>query len=149
MALVTGLVLLAVLSILGVTAMRSSTQGTKLAVNHQHKQQSFQAAENALTKMMGDEPGNVAPTTLTPGNTRAHPDPDDLDPSPYFESSGVDHQADVSANLSVTYVETRTNLLISGFEVNATGYVYEADATGRVDGTGAQATNRMGIALIR
>jgi len=140
MALISGLVLLAVMTLLGLTAMRSTTQDTRLAVNHQHKQQSFQTAENALTQMMADEPGDIAPVTV-PGTVRDHPD--------YFTSWGVSGQPDVSADLSVEYVEYRTDLLISGFELNSTGYIYQADATGRVDDTGAQTTNRMGIALIR
>jgi|GEM_PF-1938350 len=149
MALISGLVLLAVMTLLGLTAMRSTTQDTRLAVNHQHKQQSFQTAENALTQMMADEPGDIVPVTV-PGTFRDHPD--------YFKSWEVAGQADVSAELRVEYLRYETNLLISGFRLNSTGYVYQADATGRVargtgpdrtKDTGAQTTNRMGIALIR
>lgn len=140
-ALVTGLILLVVMTILGLTSMRSATLGTRMAVNQQHKQQSFQAAENALTEMLGAPPGDIAPDAETPGTTRAHSD--------YFTSSGVSGQPDVSADLSVQYLGTETNLLVSGFHLNATGYVYQADSEGRVDGTGAQTTNRMGIVLIR
>jgi len=158
-ALITGMILLVVMTLLGVTAMRSSTQGARMAANYQHKQQSFQAAESALMDMMNAPPADVAPAALNPGAVKDTPG--------YFQAAGSTNQPDVFADLKVEYLETSNNLLISGFHLNSTAYVYRADATGCVRtqtastaddncqfSSGqirptAQTTNRMGIALIR
>ncbi len=158
-ALITGMILLVVMTLLGVTAMRSSSQGTRMAANYQHKQQSFQAAESALMEMMNASPSDVAPAALAPGAVREH--------AGYFQASGGTDQPDVFSDLKVEYLGTSNNLLISGFQLNSTSYVYQADATGCVRTKTAdtaddnckvsngqpmptaRTTNRMGIALIR
>ncbi|MEW8586137.1 MAG: PilX N-terminal domain-containing pilus assembly protein, partial [Candidatus Thiodiazotropha sp.] len=47
-ALVISLILLTIITILSVSAMRSTNLDTKIAVNHQLKKLSYRAAENAF-----------------------------------------------------------------------------------------------------
>ena len=63
-ALIISMILLAVITLLSVTAMRGTNLDAKIAANHQHKQLSFQAAENAFARLIGDDPQVVAPTAL-------------------------------------------------------------------------------------
>ena len=67
-ALVVGLILLLVVTILGITAIRSSTQEERMAANSQQQQITFQLAEAAIRSMMGELRGLIAPPA---GRTRS------------------------------------------------------------------------------
>lgn len=141
-ALVIGLILLLVITVLSISAMRSANLDTRIAGNHQHKQLSFQAAENALAILLGPNPGPVAPNT-TPGLVKANSD--------YFVASGVAGQPDIAANLNMTF-ERQTapgQYKFSGYGLSVTALIYQADSLGRVDGTKTKTHNRMSVALAR
>ncbi len=147
-ALVVSLILLVVITLLSVTAMRSANLDTRITVNHQHKQLAFQAAESALTKLtslpMTDEemknlnvPGNIE------DNYQCN--------IGWYQETGSNSSPDLDANLAMDYVEKSApgKYKFSGFGLKIITHVYRADATGRVTGTGAEATNSMEVALLR
>ncbi len=142
-ALVVTLILLAVISLLSLTAMRSTTLDTRIAINHQHRQYAFQAAENGLTKLTVDDPGNVR----VPGTLAAAPVLNEN----YYQGKDVTGTLDQSADLTMDLIEIAPagHYKFSGFGLNVTTYIYQADSIGRVDGTGTQAHHRMEVALIR
>ena len=141
-ALVVGLILLSIITMLSVSAMRSANLDARIAGNHQHKQLSFQAAENALAILLGPNPGAVAPHT-TPGLVKEN--------NNYFLARGVAGQPDLSTNLDVMF-ERQTapgQYKFSGYGLSITALIYQADSHGHVDGTKTKTHNRMSVALIR
>lgn len=150
-ALVVSLVLLIVITLLSVTAMRSANIDTKIAVNHQHKQMAFQAAENALTKLLISKPSDVSPpeakgATIDKGDWYYSADPksgvDSTDPS-WFTKSSAD------LKLELIEISKPGQYKFSGYGLNIITIVFQADAIGEVDGTNAKAHNRMEVALVR
>jgi type IV pilus assembly protein PilX len=145
-ALAITLILLTVITLLSLSAMRSANLYTKIAVNHQHKQFSFQGAENALTRLItldASEMGGLA----VPGTLGA---PATVN-SDFFEEVGVAGSPDFSADLTMDMVEVSAPgaYKFSGFGLNVVTVVYQADAEGVVDGTKSGSHNRMEVALIR
>ncbi len=142
--LIVSLLLLAVITLLSLTAMRSSTIDTKIAVNHQLQQLAFQAAENAFAKLTSLPPSEMHELDVpgTPGT-----DTENVDFVP------VDAEAHASADLKMTLppngISRPGQYKFSGFGLNVTTIVFQADALGEVDGTSARAHNRMEVALIR
>ena len=140
-ALVTSIIFLTVLTLLGLSAMRNTTLGTKMAVNHQFKQMSFQAAESALARLTGPDPKVNVPLTEASSPVK------NID---YFSANGVG-QPDISADLTVRdlVVSAPGQYKFSGYGLSVTTFVYTATAVGRVGGSKATAANQMQIALIR
>jgi len=141
-ALVVGLLLLSIITVLSISAMRNANLDTRIAGNHQHKQLSFQAAENALAILLGPNPGPVAPNT-TPGLVKEN--------NHYFVASDVEGQPDISADLNLMF-QTQTapgQIKFSGYGLSVTALIYQADAHGHVDGTKTKTHNRMSVALAR
>ncbi|MES9992266.1 MAG: PilX N-terminal domain-containing pilus assembly protein [Candidatus Thiodiazotropha sp.] len=140
-ALVIGLILLSVITLLSVSAMRSSNLETKIAVNHQFKELSFQAAENALAQLTGPDPEILVPNAIC----AEQPNPG------YYTSSGVTHQPDLSADVTMQMREISPpgKYKFSGFGLNVVTVLYKADALGTVADNNTQTTNRMEVALIR
>jgi len=144
-ALCTSLIFLTILTVLGLSSMRSTTLGTKTAVNHQFKQMSFQAAENALFRLTGKD----RPDVLLPGTST-------LDASVpvqninYF-APPVSNQGDTSADLEMSFIERSPpgKYKFSGFGLSIVTIVYQADAFGKTDGSKSRAHNRMQVALLR
>ena len=151
-ALVISMILLAIITLLSVSSMRNTNIETKIAANHQLKELSFQAAENALSIVTGtptselvtdynlDVP-NVIGQTRTTGN--------------FYESSGVTDQADIRANIDMTYEDFidpkqgMGNRLFSGYQFDVSTHLFQVDAFGHVGNSGSQTHNRMQVALIR
>ncbi|WP_456379504.1 PilX N-terminal domain-containing pilus assembly protein [Thiolapillus sp.] len=147
-ALVVSLILLVVITLLSVTAMRSANLDTKIAINHQHKQLAFQAAENALTKLTSLDMTDAAMDDLQlPGNIDDAPQTTLL----WYQQSGANDTPDLAANLIMDYIEQSApgKFKFSGFGLNIITHVYQADGTGTVSGTNAQVRNRMHVALLR
>lgn len=139
-ALVVSMILLAVITLLSISAMRTTNLDTKIAVNHQFKELSFQAAESAFAILTGPAPNVLTPATATAAN---------VDNTDYFTSTGVPDQPDLSADVEMDYLyETRANK-VSGFGLNILTVVYQADAVGRVAQSGTQTQNRMQVILVR
>jgi type IV pilus assembly protein PilX len=142
-ALVIGLVMLTIITLLSVSAMRSTNLDTKIAVNHQFKEMSFQAAENALARVTGplEDADLDLPNALGAVNAVTNFD--------YYESTGVDHQPDFSADVELEMTEISRRYKFSGFPLNVLTVMYQADSRGTVAGTDTQTINRMQVALIR
>ncbi len=142
-ALVVSLMLLTVITLLSLTAMRSANLDTRIAINHQHKQFAFQAAENALTKLTVVDPTNVdAPGTL---------DGTPVTNENWYQGEGDSDNASTSADLTMDMTDKSKpgQYKFSGYGLNVITFVFTADATGKVDGTNTTAHNRMEVALIR
>ncbi|MEW8505206.1 MAG: PilX N-terminal domain-containing pilus assembly protein [Candidatus Thiodiazotropha sp.] len=140
-ALVVGLILLSVITLLSVSAMRSTNLETKIAVNHQFKELSFQAAENALAQLTGPNPNVLVPNAICA----------EQDNPNYYQSSGVTHQPDLSADVTMQMREISPpgKYKFSGFGLNVVTVLYKADSLGTVAGNNTRTTNRMQVALIR
>lgn len=148
-ALAVGLILLTVITLLSLSAMRNTNLDSKIAVNHQHKQISFQAAENALAKLTGPEPedsdsgGQVKVPPTTPGAERLNPD--------YYVATGVTDQPDSSADLGLKFIYQSNpgQYKFSGFGLSIITLVYDADSNSEIDGSNTKTHNRMQVALVR
>ena len=144
-ALVVSLILLVVITLLSVTAMRSANLDTRIAVNHQHKQLSFQAAENALAQLTAIQPQQMKaleiPSTIDETTTNCR----------FVEFQPEDGAAKRRADLNLKLIEISKpgQYKFSGYGLNITTIIYQADAYGHVENTGAMTHNRMRVALIR
>jgi type IV pilus assembly protein PilX len=146
-ALIISLILLIIITILSVTAMRNTNFETKISVNHQLKELSFRAAENALAIVTGPEldsigidiPSVVGETTNN-GNL--------------FEST-VTGQPSLSTSVDIEYLRKidpkagEGNMLFSGHQLDIITHLYQVDSTGTVNESGTSTHNRMQVALIR
>ncbi len=139
-ALAVSIILLFVITMLSVSAMRSTNIDTKISINHQFKQMSFQTAESALAKLLGPNPGGSAPTT-TPGAF--------VDNVAYYTSTGVAHQPDMSADLRMEFIEKTQKYKFSGHPLNTMAFVFKADAVGTIGSSNATTHNRMEVARLR
>ncbi|MCP4275820.1 MAG: hypothetical protein GY779_05645 [Gammaproteobacteria bacterium] len=141
-ALVVSLVLLLIITVLSISAMRSTNIDTKISINHQFKQMSFQAAESALARLLGPDPGGNLPVA-TPGAFAGNAN--------YFTSAGVAGQPDISADLDITFVEKTPpgKYKFSGFGLDMVTFLYQADATGEIDNSNTRTHNRMQVARLR
>ena len=144
-ALVVSLILLVVITLLSITAMRSANLDTRIAVNHQHKQLAFQAAENALYQLTSirpqqmkalDIPGEVGETTTNCRFVEFQP-----------EDGSAKRRADL--NLKLVDISKPGQYKFSGYGLNITTIIYQADAYGHVENSGAMTHNRMRVALVR
>ncbi|MEW8146486.1 MAG: PilX N-terminal domain-containing pilus assembly protein [Candidatus Thiodiazotropha endolucinida] len=140
-ALVISLIMLTVITILSLSAMRSTNLDSKIAVNHQFKELSFQAAENALARLTGPNPQVLVPNNIGETATTAAA----------YASAGVEHQPDISADLTLEMLEISPpgKYKFSGFGLNVVTVLYQADSVGSVVGNNTISTNRMEVALIR
>ena len=138
-ALIISMILLAVITLLSVTAMRGTNLDARIAANYQHKQLSFQAAENAFAKLTGDNPQVTIPTELTGILTSTN----------YVSFPGVDGQPANSADLDLTFMTSSEEYRISGYSAAISVLIYQADALGAVDGSKARSHNRVTVALVR
>jgi type IV pilus assembly protein PilX len=138
-ALAVSMILLFIITMLSVSAMRSTNIDTKMTINHQFKQLSFQAAESAFAKLLGPAPDVYVPPT-TPGAS--------ADNSDYYSSTSVAHQPDVSADVRLVFVEKTKKYKFSGFPIGTTSLIYQADAIGEVDGNNAVSHNSMEVARL-
>lgn len=145
-ALAVSLILLTVITLLSLSAMRSANLNTKIAVNHQHKQFAFQAAESALTNLVNTTASEMSSLNV-PGTVAAPA----LNNSDWFAATTVTDSATVSADLEMDLLEVSPpgKYMFSGFGMNVVTVRYQADAVGEVDGTNATAHNRMEVVLVR
>lgn len=141
-ALAISLIFLLLLLMLGVSAANYSTIATKIAINHQFKQLSFQAAESAFSRLLSPNPAILKPTTVNSPATQNND---------YFVSRGVKNQPDISSDITMDFISVSApgQYKYSGFSLSVVSLLYQADAIGRVRGSNAKAHNRMQITLIR
>lgn len=142
-ALVVSLIILTVITVLSVSAMRSTTLETKIAVNHQFKQMSFQAAESALAKLLGENPGVSVPGTVA---APAVPNPDYYD---HPGTTGIHPATDADLDMDLIKMSAPGEYKFSGFGLSVITLIYQADAVGHVTGNDTSTHNRMEVALVR
>ncbi len=124
--------------------MTSTTIDTKISINHQFKQITFQTAENALAKLLGV---NYAVGLTIPAATVENTSAESTN---YFTSTGVD-QVGTSADMELTFVNVSTpgQYKYTGYDMSTESYIFQADAIGRIANTKVRTTNRMIIARPR
>jgi type IV pilus assembly protein PilX len=146
-ALIISLILLIIITMLSITALRNTSLETKIAVNHQFKELSFRAAENALALVTGPElntTGLDIPSSVGKDSTKMN----------FFESTVTD-QPSMSTDVKLTYEDVidpkagEGNMLFSGHQLDIITHLYLVDATGKVSDSGTSTLNRMQVALIR
>jgi type IV pilus assembly protein PilX len=145
-ALAVSLILLTVITLLSLSAMRSANLNTKIAVNHQHKQFAFQAAESALANLL-----NLNSSDFSTLNVPADESTAATNNPNWFTATGVAHNATVSADLEMDLIEVSApgTYKYSGYGLSVVSVRYQADAIGEVDGTNTTAHNRMEVHLVR
>ncbi len=138
-ALIICMILLAVISLLSISAMRATNIDSRIAANYQHKQLSFQAAESVFAKLTGPRPQVQIPTASS-GTLK------NID---YISFAATDGQPAVSADLDLTFVRESAagEYKISGYSIDVKTLVYHADAYGEVDGSNTRTHNRATVVL--
>lgn len=132
-ALVMSLVILLILTILGISAMGTSSLEQKMAGNMQEQHRAFQAAEAGLVQAM-----NTA-GTLDLNSSKTNPK---VSPSP-FNFTEMNAQAQVSTGF-IQYARPKRG---SGYGSNFDAANFEQVSTG-TSGTGAKAVVHQGIGQI-
>lgn len=147
-----GLVLLLILTIIGVTALRTSTQQEKMAAANQQSTQTFQAAESAIRQIMGQlQPGASSPTNggtamlLAAINNAFAPPPVIAITQSYTADTGMTSTAALSLTCT-TSVQGYSQNIGAGNAV--TNYVFAVVGTASQDGTGAVAQHNQGVAYL-
>jgi type IV pilus assembly protein PilX len=161
-ALIISLIFLMIITILSVSAMRTTNLDTKITVNHQFKELSFQAAESALAQattptdtinssakalsLRPRMPNSVEGAFVTTDN--------------YFISPGTNNRPALAADLTMTYIyglaenepadpsTGKIGYLISGYPPNSGFNTYLATAQGSVAQSGTRTTNRTQVLLM-
>lgn len=151
-ALVISMIFLLIITLLSVSAMRTTNLDTKIAINHQLKELSFQAAESALAAVTTPDPPDVLMPDSIPDESLVNTD--------YFTSPATAHQPALSADLTLTYLyglkkdepadpdTGKIGINISGYTPNSAFNTYLATAEGFVADSGTKSTNRMQVVLI-
>ncbi|MES9812473.1 MAG: PilX N-terminal domain-containing pilus assembly protein [Candidatus Thiodiazotropha sp.] len=149
-ALAISLIFLVIITILSVSAMRTTNLDTKITVNHQLKELSFQAAESALAMVTTPDPPDVLIPNSVPAATAQN--------TSYFSSAATVDQPGLSADLTITYLyglakgEPATaatpGINVSGYPLGNAFNTYLATAEGFVAQSGTHTTNRMQVVLI-
>ncbi|HED13556.1 MAG TPA: hypothetical protein ENI62_07880, partial [Gammaproteobacteria bacterium] len=141
-ALIISMILLAVITLLSVTAMRGTNLDARIAANYQHKQLSFQAAENVFAKLTGPNDQVVLPTAYS-GMIRT---------TNYVSFPGIVGQPAMKGDLELTYVGTSApgEYKFSGYSLgNVVAVIYQADSFGSISNSNARSHHRATVALIR
>ncbi|MCU7839189.1 MAG: hypothetical protein KZQ94_07405 [Candidatus Thiodiazotropha sp. (ex Troendleina suluensis)] len=155
-ALVVSMILLVILTMLSVTAMRNTNLETKIAVNHQLKELSFRAAENALMIVTGPELDSIGldiPSTI--GNTTNNVDFFNSHPGGTPIDVALAEQPPMSVDVDVLYEdkvdpkEGKGNILFSGFQLDIITHLFLVDAVGTIGDSSTSTHNRMQVGLIR
>ncbi|MEW8505211.1 MAG: PilX N-terminal domain-containing pilus assembly protein [Candidatus Thiodiazotropha sp.] len=151
-ALIITLVILTILTLLSISAMQDTNLDTKIAINHQFKEMSFRAAENALAIVTGPELSildNLDIPNVVGEITHA---------DPFFTTHDaigdpIDHaftdQLPMRASLTVEYQGKREGLFFSGHQLDNTTHLFLVDAIGTVGESATHTQNRMQVGLIR
>lgn len=132
-ALVMSLIILLILTILGISAMGTSSLEQKMAGNMQEQNRAFQAAEAGLTKAMNTS------GMLDLNSSKTNPK---VSPSP-FDFTQMSAQAQVSSG----FIQFSRPKRGSGYGSSFDAANFEQVSTG-TSGTGAKAVLHQGIAQI-
>jgi len=140
-ALIVSMILLAVITMLSVSAMRGTNIDARIAANYQHKQLSFQAAENAFAKLTGPNAQVIIPTVYSGTISTAN----------YVSFPAGNGQPAMKGDLDLAYVGTSApgEYKFSGYSLSAVAVIYQADTYGSISNSNARSHNRATVALIR
>jgi hypothetical protein len=149
------MIMLMIVTLLSVSAMRNTNLDTKIAVNHQFKELSFTAAENALAKVAGPDLDSIdeldMPTVIDQvtynENFFTTPTAAEIRSSPNL--ADLADQPPMKASLSMKYEGEKTGLFFTGHQLDNTAHLFLAEATGSVGDSNTRTQNRMQVALIR
>ncbi len=133
MALIMALVILLILTILGVTAMTTSSLEEKMSGNIQEQNRAFQAAESGINKVLVD------PNALVPNGSYS--------PAPYTFDGGKSGTAAVKVKFGVFAPPARRG---GAYAFSATQYQsahFDIASTGTTV-TNAKSVNTQGVELI-
>lgn len=144
-ALPIAMIFLFLITLTGVSMLDTSVDNQKMTNNYHHHTLSFQAADSALYMLLTVGADEVGPnyTNAFENSMEAQLKP----PAPVDPGDPVFSQPDMDVELEMAFLEERKNVMVPGFEIGSSAYIYSADSTGNV-GT-ASVTNSMGLALIR
>ncbi|MGH8460240.1 MAG: PilX N-terminal domain-containing pilus assembly protein [Stenotrophobium sp.] len=152
-ALMVGLMLLLVLTLLGVAAMRGTTGGERMSANHQQNIQTFQATEAAIHFVMSELRGELAPPDgvtesilITAINNGVEPATDKLATTERAAAAGKG----LTSKAQTAFTGTAN---LAGFRMGVesgayVAYQFTIDANGRQAGSHATSHQQQGISRV-
>ncbi|MGH8115127.1 MAG: PilX N-terminal domain-containing pilus assembly protein [Rhodanobacteraceae bacterium] len=152
MALMVGLTLLLVLTILGIAAIRGTTTGERMSANSQQHATTFQATEAAIRLVMAELRGDLDPPAgvtesmlITALNNGVVPVVAKIPKRTPDSGHGI------TANAGLAYTGTSAN--VSGFSTSVEGggfvaYQFAIDAAGKQARTNASSHHQQGISRL-
>jgi hypothetical protein len=151
-ALVVSLVILTIVTLLSISAMRSTNLDTKIAVNYQFKALSFAAAENALAIVIGPDLTVVDELTIP-----SQEGDETYEPNFFTTPTGAELAVEptlaehppLRASLNLTNQGVKDGLFFSGYQLDSSTHLFLADAYGNVGESLTQTHNRMQVGLLR
>ncbi len=147
-ALFMALIMLLILTVLSLSSMRGATMQSKLSGNHQHKQLSFQVAENLLQTLMSMSVAEAITANCLPNaSDSSTPVVNCFAPPGTVGNIGMT-AADTS--LTTTYIQKMESVIISGemIEFGSTDiFQYEANAIATT-ASNSQSHSRLGFVRI-
>ena len=150
-ALIVGLMLLLVLTLLGIAAIRGTTGGERMSANHQQHIQTFQATETAIHGVMAELRGEIDPPTgtaesilITAINNGVNPDAAKLAKTQRAAAAGKG----MTSKSQMAFTGTAN---LAGFRMGVesgayVAYQFTIDADGKQAGTNATSHQQQGIA---
>ncbi|MET0028555.1 MAG: PilX N-terminal domain-containing pilus assembly protein [Candidatus Thiodiazotropha sp.] len=148
-ALIISLIMLLIITLLSVSAMHNMNLDTRITVNHQFKELSFQAAESALATVTAPNPVVQVPAPIT--------DAEALNANFFIAPEIADHMPQLSADLTMRFLymlekdepadADKPGVNVSGFPMNSAFVTYMATAEGHVGQSNTRTTNRSQVIL--
>ncbi|MGH8507060.1 MAG: pilus assembly PilX family protein [Stenotrophobium sp.] len=154
-ALMIGLMLLLVLTILGIAAIRGTTTQERMSANSQQYATTFQATESAIRTVMGYLRGQILPPAsmtqsilITALNNGTAPTATQLNATAI--QADTDSANDVTATATTIYTGTAP---LSGFRMvvesgSYVGYQFTINSTGNQTGSNATAHHLQGVSRV-
>lgn len=152
-ALIVGLMLLLMLTLLGIAAVRGTTSGERMTANQQQHMQTFQATEAAIRSVMTELRGEAAPPAGTTESILITALNNGVDPVPATlakTARDVSTSQGVKARSQTAYAGTKN---LSGYRMGVengayVAYQFTIDASGKQAGSNAAAAQQQGIARV-
>lgn len=149
--LIIGLMLLLVMTLIGVTAMQSTTLDEKISANTQYKMLTYQASETGLLQAW--EHDDLGLRTFPIASVGSASVTLDASSTPALPVSSLQTGVNgASAQISVveTFVGSEFNPIVPGYSLGAghNGLYFDVDSTATIDGASARSTHRRGAVVI-
>jgi len=134
------LILLVILTTLSLSAMRGAITATKISGNYQHRQLTFQTAENLHETLLALPPSEVDRPVGSQGSIRYSVITIEGD-------NKTANKLNITGSLDLMLLKENGPVMIPGYALGSSGITYQADAYSQVDGSGARAHTRMDMVL--